>query len=413
MWRKATRSCGLVLGLTVYPLVAVAQGGAEPTGTSSSGATGAAGAPICEAAKVVEFKGNSTVLSPDAKMTLDQIAMSAKDQRTSVRLKGSSARKGRAAKAKIAERRAEAVKGYLAESGVDPALITATPLDPQSAPVPMANAVEVVTCAQPVAQQPQTPPDRSVMVLPAPSPTPAAGAESQPPGALGAQGEGTAGQPGQAGQTGPMGSPDQTAQAPMTAAPWEATTDTQPRFSASPVRSRIGVEAMLGGGVTGFVDEQARNFTDPGGSWEARLSVGTRLPVSVEAAYVGSAQNIEALGLSDDAVLVGSAAEATARVNFTRQLKVQPYIFGGVGWQHYEMTNEGANTSALTADDDLFTIPAGVGISFRLLKGLVLDVRGTFRTAFDEELMNAPYAATGQDAKLHTWDAGARIGWEF
>jgi opacity protein-like surface antigen len=390
MWRRATRSCGLVIGLTVYPLAAMAQGTGEPTGTSGAAGTagastsGAAGTGVmCEAAKVVEFKGTSAVLSSDAKMTLDQIAMTAKDPGSSVRLLGSSGQKKRATKAKIAERRTDAVKGYLAEAGLNPALITTSPPDPAAPKPDVIESVEIVTCAQPVAQAP----------LP-PSPPIAAVPETPPP-------------------ADPL--PSEVPQPPMEPVPM-ASVPTEPVPAPSylhPVKTNVGVEAMVGGSVMGFADEQARSVADTGGGWEARLSVGTRLPLAVEAAYVGSAQNIEALGLDDAAVLVGSAAEAVARVNFTRNLKVQPYVFGGVGWQHYDLTNAETNNSAIREDDDLFTIPAGAGISFRLVKGLILDVRGTFRTAFDEDLMNAAYSATGQDANLHTWDAGARLGWEF
>jgi hypothetical protein len=176
--------------------------------------------------------------------------------------------------------------------------------------------------------------------------------------------------------------------------------------------SRVGVGAMVGGGVTGFIDKQSRAFTDPGGSWEARASVGTRLPLALEAAYVGSAQNITALGLSDNAKLIGNGAEATARFNFTKRA-IQPYIFAGVGWEHYTLDNTGANTSSLRDTDDVLTVPGGVGISFRLASSLLLDLRGTARATFSDDLMNGPYASTGQDARLHNWNAGARLGWEF
>jgi hypothetical protein len=176
--------------------------------------------------------------------------------------------------------------------------------------------------------------------------------------------------------------------------------------------TRIGVGAMLGGGVTGFIDEQSRAFTDPGGSWEARASVGTRSWLALEAAYVGKSQNISALGLDSDANLIGNGAEATARFNFTRRA-IQPYVFGGVGWEHYTLQKTGENTSSLRESDDVMTVPAGVGVSFRLARSLLLDVRGTARATFDDELMDGPYANTGQDARLHSWNAGARLGWEF
>jgi hypothetical protein len=94
--------------------------------------------------------------------------------------------------------------------------------------------------------------------------------------------------------------------------------------ASSPVETRsgpisgIGVGATVCGGLTGFVDQQARAFTDAGPSWEARITVGTRLPIAIEGAYVGLAQNIDALGVDDNALIVGHGAEGAVRLNLTR-----------------------------------------------------------------------------------------------
>jgi opacity protein-like surface antigen len=116
--------------------------------------------------------------------------------------------------------------------------------------------------------------------------------------------------------------------------------------------------------------------------------------------------------LEDDALLVGQGAEGVARLNLTRAM-VQPYLFGGIGWTRYQLARTPTNTSSILGDDDVLSVPFGVGISFRVARSLLLDLRGTGRAAFYDDLMDAPYAATGQTAKLHGWNVGALLGWEF
>src|SRR5579871_2280888 len=56
--------------------------------------------------------------------------------------------------------------------------------------------------------------------------------------------------------------------------------------------SRIGVGAFVGGGVTDFTGGTARNQTNTGGSWTARVTAGTRSIVGVEGSYIGGANTI-------------------------------------------------------------------------------------------------------------------------
>jgi len=125
---------------------------------------------------------------------------------------------------------------------------------------------------------------------------------------------------------------------------------------------------MVGGGVMGFTDEEARDLTDPGGSWEARVTVGTRTPVAIEGAYIGSAQNLEFPGLDEDALVVGNGAEATLRVNILPSFFVQPYVFGGLGWTYYSI--EEADTAG-DDSDNVFSLPYGAGVSFRVAQSLL------------------------------------------
>ncbi len=182
----------------------------------------------------------------------------------------------------------------------------------------------------------------------------------------------------------------------------------------------MGMAISVGGGVVNFFDHDTRAFTDAGGSWEARLTVGTRSPLAFEAAYVGSAQNIQALGLDNDAVLLGSSVEGDARLNLTT-MAVQPYLFGGIGFTHYDVANADFNTSSVNDNENMGHVPVGAGIGWQY-GGLLLDVRGTLRAAFndglrgegngDDEIIPDEDEAPGR-AELDTWNVTGRVGFEF
>jgi hypothetical protein len=136
---------------------------------------------------------------------------------------------------------------------------------------------------------------------------------------------------------------------------------------------------------------------------------GSRLPLAVEGAYVGSVQGIDALGLSTSSLLIGNGVEGTLRFNLTRR-RVQPYLFGGIGWTHYQLSNAATNTSSVLARDDIGTVPLGAGISGRLGRGFIVDARGTYRATFDDELLRAQETTNNT---MQSWSAAARGGFEF
>jgi hypothetical protein len=166
----------------------------------------------------------------------------------------------------------------------------------------------------------------------------------------------------------------------------------------------FGMALSIGGGITDFTAENARGATDLGGTYGARLTIGTRLPFAVEVAYIGTAQGMDVLGLDSSAVLLGNGGEATLRLNFARG-PVAPYIFGGAGLTHYSIENSDFNTSAVENSDDVYTLPMGAGAALQY-RGLVVDGRGTFRYAFEDDLL-------GEDSELHNWGAQVNVGFEF
>jgi Outer membrane protein beta-barrel domain len=174
--------------------------------------------------------------------------------------------------------------------------------------------------------------------------------------------------------------------------------------------SQFGVGFVFGGGVSGYVNDQARELTDPGGSWEVRLTIGTRSFVSLEAAYVGQANRLIGFG-RDDAMLVGHGGEGMLRFNLGTY-RVQPYFVGGMGWMHYEVQNAPRAVRRLgAATDSMTTFPLGAGMSFRLGEGFLIDLRTMIRWVDRDNLFRKNNQSP--TPTLHTWNANATLGWEF
>lgn len=177
-------------------------------------------------------------------------------------------------------------------------------------------------------------------------------------------------------------------------------------------RRQIGVQA--GGGVIGFLNSDARDFIDTGGAYQVRALVGTRSPVAVELAYIGTANDIEALGLDEDASLLGNGAEAALRYNFMSQTW-QPYLLVGAAWKRYNVIDDDFNTSASVNDDDnVWEFPLAAGLTWHQAdegsSGLIIDGRFDYRLSTGEDLLGG---GDGGGPGLNNWTATLRAGWEF
>jgi hypothetical protein len=185
----------------------------------------------------------------------------------------------------------------------------------------------------------------------------------------------------------------------------------QGSLSAVPV-APTGFGLQLGGGVTGFSRQDARDRFGTGGYWDVRATLGTDSFIGAELAYVGSARDINASGVTGNAALLGNGAEALARANLpltAGALRVTPFLFGGVGWTYYNVVNSDSNTSNIKDHANALTIPfgAGVGLSYA---HLLVDARFTYRAVFDDKLV----PTTGSDSlDLQNWSGGLTIGYQL
>jgi hypothetical protein len=181
--------------------------------------------------------------------------------------------------------------------------------------------------------------------------------------------------------------------------------------------SGIGISAILGGGVAGFTDKQMRSTTsDLGGLWDLRIAIGSHVPLALELGYVGTATNITGLPAGNKGTLIGTTAEAALRWNVLPHFAWTPYLFGGAGWQRYDVTQThvSLSDSGMNDHDNLLVFPMGAGIAWRT-NGFVADLRGTFRAATDEDLVlkNSVLSTSSDFVPMHTWEASAALGYEF
>jgi hypothetical protein len=343
-------------------------------------------APVCKDSGVtVNFGIGSSEIDRNGKGALSGVATWVQngDQRT-VHLEGFTSKTGGAtANQRLSERRAQAAEDFLVDKGVPADRISVVGHGEDTAPVSNADArvVKVKTC--------DVPKKVAEVMPPLPPPVPVAPPEPVEPA--------------------PVVVVPPVAPAPPPAPMYEPAPPPAEVVHHDTPASKIGIEALVGGGAVGFIDSAARNTVNTGGTWDARLTFGSRLPIAIEGAYVGSAQSIEALGLSTNSRLIGNGVEGDLRLNFTNYM-VQPYIFGGAGWTHYQITNSSTNTSSVLSSDDVGTVPLGAGISIRPAKGFLIDVRGTYRAVFDDTMFDR---ITNSNNSMQNWSALGRLGFEF
>ncbi|HVT05870.1 MAG TPA: hypothetical protein VHO67_00350 [Polyangia bacterium] len=173
--------------------------------------------------------------------------------------------------------------------------------------------------------------------------------------------------------------------------------------------SRVGVGLLLGGGYTQFTNSGIRNSTGDGGYWNVRVVEGTRQFVGFEAAYVGDARGMTGLGFSNNARLISNGVEGVLRLNVPivrGPSLVEPFGFVGVGWQHYQITNNSTALADVSSKDDVLTVPFGGGLEFAY-HGFMADARFTYRETYYNNLLGP------QGGDLNNWNVGGQVGFEF
>jgi len=171
----------------------------------------------------------------------------------------------------------------------------------------------------------------------------------------------------------------------------------------------VGYVLGIGGGVSDFAHSVMRNTTGTGGSWDARLTIGTRSYLALEGSYIGSAQSIQRVGLSHDATLYGNGVQAALRINWITHGSVQPFFYGGAAYRFYSVSTS-TNLSDVAESTNVFELPAGVGIA-AYFGSVAIDVRGEYRFAWSSDDLIPELANSNRG--LDRWNFGGNVGYEF
>jgi len=342
----------------------------EKMGTASQ----SAGKPDCKDAGVtVAFKVNSDELDQNARGALDGVAtwLKADDHRT-LYLEGFADVTGQAeSNLVLSAKRADTVKSYLLEQGVDASRVTTVGRGEEIDHLPAnGRAVTFLAC-----QSPGSGP--AVAQLEVPTATPAEPVEPVPA---------------------------------VTPAPPPAPT---PRWA-----SGFGWAIMAGGAYTDFSNSNMRDVTGGGGGWDARFIGGTNSVIGFEAAYIGSAHSINTLGVTaNNPTLVQNGLEGNARLNIPLRKGAslfEPYGFVGLGYSHFNVSNYNSNTGVVSSfnssDDNTMTVPVGGGFAYAY-KSFIADVRAGWTAVYYDNLFGTN--VTNTNGTLDNWNAGGQIGFMF
>jgi hypothetical protein len=169
------------------------------------------------------------------------------------------------------------------------------------------------------------------------------------------------------------------------------------------------VSLTTGAGPANYFGTSHTTDSDVGVSWDARVTFGAHSIIALEAGYVGAINNID-VAQSAGGGTRGHMSSEGFDTDFRLQLpmRVQPYIFSGVGYNHLSVSRDNNPSLVLiNTGDDQVTIPAGGGLTGYLGRHATLDLRGTYRFIPDNQV------SAISNGNLHQWVASARIGYTF
>jgi hypothetical protein len=201
--------------------------------------------------------------------------------------------------------------------------------------------------------------------------------------------------------------------------PYEETSRPDPGLaSRAPEASSGGIRAPVfavqaGGGIMSFAGQEMKDLAGAGGYWDARVVMGLRWIVALEAAYVGVTSQLSAPGVAEGSSLLGNGVEGTLRLNIPISTGdgtyVLPFGVAGLGWQNLRITNGGTDGTMLAQADDIMTIPLGGGLAIGY-RHLYLDTRFIYRYTRYEDLIPANGRSSDH---LRQWTFGANVGYAF
>lgn len=176
----------------------------------------------------------------------------------------------------------------------------------------------------------------------------------------------------------------------------------------------------VGGGVNTFATELDRQ-TRPGVAWEVRGVYGQRQLLGLEAAYVGTANDLKEtdgetarlMSHGGEALLRASVGMKNLGLHVLRGGDVISYIAAGGGFGVMSATDDtGARIDRVAGvryqDSSTFHIPAAIGVDAIVGDHFVFGVRGNYKYEIGNDVR-----ADVAKADVQSWQAVGRLGLAF
>jgi hypothetical protein len=177
----------------------------------------------------------------------------------------------------------------------------------------------------------------------------------------------------------------------------------------------FGFAMMAGGSYQDFTNDSMRSNTSSSGGWNARFIAGLNSIIGVEAAYVGAASQLQGLGITNNTpYLVSNGVEGTARLNIPIRVGpslIEPYGYAGLGYSHYTISDYNANAqrlSSFTSTDDVMNFPVGGGFAYAY-KAFIVDARAGWTGTYYQNLL----VGADKSNTLDHWNVGGQVGFTF
>ena len=168
-----------------------------------------------------------------------------------------------------------------------------------------------------------------------------------------------------------------------------------------------------GAGVADYSFGPMRTATETGAEWDLRYTIGARSLVAFETGYMGTYNKMQSPVEGANSIapyIVNNSVDSDLRLNLL-PFRVQPYVFGGLGYNHASVSNladaPGMATRFRTSDDQ-FLVPAGGGLALHVFKHTNIDARFTYRAIFKDSLDR-----DNPDSRLDQWVVTGRMGYTF
>lgn len=204
----------------------------------------------------------------------------------------------------------------------------------------------------------------------------------------------------------------------------EPTTPAQPMQPTQPTGPPQGsnippIEIEAGGGISDFTGAAASNLTKMGATWQVHSGVRLLRPLRIQAGYIGSTHpinNVLAPFAPGGSNILSNGLEALVDYTFPVHFIVKPFVFAGVGWDHWSLSGGAQNDPlAIKGSDDSLAIPGGAGVRTSVTRNWELDGRFTYRGELLDDMLltNSAGQPNSGSKSMTTWNATARLGYMF